>query len=76
MSVATRPSGLLERLAGWRRVGGDTVYSQNLRTFEELYDEGYIKADTYGITKGMLCGELLGFFLCRAVLTQCLCLEA
>ena len=57
-------------------MGGDTVYSQNLRTFEELYDEGYIKADTYGITKGMLCGELLGFFLCRAVLTQCLCLEA
>lgn len=55
---------------------GDTVYSQNLRTFEELYDEGYIKADTYGITKGMLCGELLGFFLHRAVLTQCLCLEA
>ena len=57
-------------------MGGDTVYSQNLRTFEELYDEGYIKADTYGITKGMLCGELLGFFLHRAVLTQCLCLEA
>ena len=55
---------------------GDTVYSQNLRTFEELYDEGYIKADTYGITKGMPCGELLGFFLHRAVLTQCLCLEA
>ena len=29
---------------------GDTVYSQNLRTFEELYDEGYIKADTYGLS--------------------------
>lgn len=49
-------------------------YSQNIRTFEELYDNGYIKADTYSITKSVLGGELLGFFLLRAVLTLCLCL--
>lgn len=55
---------------------GDTVYSQNLRTFEELYDEGYIKADTHGVTKSMLCEELLDSFLLRAVLTLCPCLEA
>lgn len=51
---------------------GVVDYSQNIRTFEELYDNGYIKADTYGITKSMLGGELLGSFLLRAVLTLCL----
>ena len=50
-------------------------YSQNLRTFEELYDRGYIKAGTHGITQSMLGGELLGSSLLRAVLTLCLCLE-
>lgn len=54
----------------------DTVYSQNLRTFEELYNEGYIKADTHGVTKSILCEELLGFTSLRAVLTLCSCLEA
>ena len=54
----------------------DTVYSQNLRTFEELYNEGYIKADTHSVTKSMLCEELLDSFLLRAVLTLCPCLEA
>lgn len=57
-------------------MAGDTVYSQNLRTFEELYDEGYIKADTHGVTKSMLCEELLDSFLLRAVLTLHPCLEA
>ena len=51
---------------------GVVDYSQNIRTFEELYDKGYIKADTYSITKSMLGGELLGSFLLRAVLTLCL----
>lgn len=55
--------------------GGGANYSQNIRTFEELYDKGYIKADTYSITQSMLGGELLGSFLLRAVLTLCLCLE-
>ncbi len=55
--------------------GGGANYSQNIRTFEELYDKGYIKADTYSITQSMLSGELLGSFLLRAVLTLCLCLE-
>lgn len=51
---------------------GVVDYSQNIRTFEELYDNGYIKADTYSITKSMLGGELLGSFLLRVVLTLCL----
>ncbi len=50
-------------------------YSQNLRTFEELYDRGYIKAGTHGITQSMLGGELLGSSLLRAVLKLCPCLE-
>ena len=54
---------------------GEMYYSQNLRTFEELYDRGYIKAGTHGITQSMLGGELLGSSLLRAVLTLCLCLE-
>ena len=54
---------------------GEMYYSQNLRTFEELYDRGYIKADTYSITQSMLGGELLGSCLLRAILTLCLCLE-
>ena len=54
---------------------GAVDYSQNLRTFEELYDRGYIKAGTHGITQSMLGGELLGSSLLRAVLTLCLCLE-
>ena len=52
----------------------EMYYSQNLRTFEELYDRGYIKADTHGVTQSMLGGELLGSSLLRAVLTLCLCL--
>ena len=54
---------------------GTVDYSQNIRTFEELYDDGYIKADTHGVTQSTLGGELLGSFLLRAVLTLCLCLE-
>ena len=59
----------------WLPYSGDTVYLQNLRTFEELCDEGYIKADTHGVTESMLCEELLDSFLLRAVLTLCPCLE-
>lgn len=56
-------------------LAGGANYSQNLRTFEELYDESYIKADTYSVTQSMLGGKLLGSSLLRAILTLCLCLE-
>ena len=54
---------------------GTVDYSQNIRTFEKLYDDGYIKADTHSVTQSTLGGELLGSSLLRAVLTLCLCLE-
>ena len=56
-------------------LAGGTNYSQNLRTFEELYDESYIKADSYSVTKSMLGGDLLDSSLLRAVLKLCPCLE-
>ena len=76
---SSKTSFLRNCISGWNvrspeHLEGGANYSQNIRTCEELYDKGYIKADTYSITQSMLSGELLGSFLLRAVLTLCLCL--
>ena len=42
---------------------GTVDYSQNIRTFEELYDDGYIKADTHGVTQSTLGGGIAWILL-------------